>query len=69
VEGLSPAAAGRFLLYLYAQVVGLVSLTDVSPFMRRVVAEPGLELYRLGFAASVEECARVMLDGMLDNAG
>jgi Transcriptional regulator len=66
---LSAEEGRRFFLYLYAQVVGLVSLTDVSPFMKRIAAEPGLEMFRFGFRESLEESARTMLAGMLEAAG
>lgn len=65
---LSEEEGRRFFLYLYAQVVGLVSLTDVSPFMKRIAAEPGLEMFRFGFRESLEESARAMLAGMLEAA-
>jgi AcrR family transcriptional regulator len=57
-----------FLMYFYAQVVGLVSLTDLSPFTRRIAAEPGLEMFRLEFEASLETSARAMLAGIFESA-
>jgi AcrR family transcriptional regulator len=65
---LSPSEGRRYFLYLYAQVVGLASLTDLSPFMKRIAAEPGLEAFRLGFREGLEESARAMLAGMLKAA-
>lgn len=65
---LSPEEGGKFLLYLYAQVVGLASLTDLSPFMKRISAEPGLEMFRCGFEETLQESSRAMLAGMLEAA-
>jgi AcrR family transcriptional regulator len=63
---LSPEAGREFFLFLYAQIVGLVQLTDISPFMKRITAEPGLEVFKLGFAQTLEESARLILEGLID---
>jgi hypothetical protein len=55
-------------LYVYAQVVGLASLTDLSPFMRKVGAQPGLELYKLGFEDALRDSSRAMLAGLVQAA-
>jgi len=65
---LSTAEGRRFLLYAYAQIVGLVSLTDLSPFMKRVGAEPGLEMFALGFEDALRDSARAMLTGLVEAA-
>jgi AcrR family transcriptional regulator len=65
---LSAPEGRRYFLYLYAQVVGLASLTDLSPFMRKISAEPGLGAFRLGFREGLEESARAMLAGMMKAA-
>ena len=65
---LSPEEGSRFFLYLYAQVVGLASLTDLSPFMKRISAEKGLEIFRCGFEGTLRESSGAMLIGMLDAA-
>jgi AcrR family transcriptional regulator len=57
-----------FILYFYAQVVGLVSLTDLSPFVRRIAAEPGLETLRLDFEAALRNSARALLAGLVESA-
>jgi AcrR family transcriptional regulator len=57
-----------FLLHFYAQVVGLVSLTDLSPFMRRLAAQPGLEALRLDFESALRNSARALLAGMVEDA-
>lgn len=61
---LTPQAAKKFFLYLYAQIVGLSHLTDISPFMKKIGSEPGLEIFRLGFAESLEESVRILLKGL-----
>ncbi len=61
---LSPESAKKFFLYLYAQIVGLSHLTDISPFMKKISSEPGLEVFKLGFAESLEESARLFLQGL-----
>jgi AcrR family transcriptional regulator len=58
----------RFILYVYAQVVGLVGQSELSPFMRRVCAEPGLGLFKLDFEESVRDSARALLAGLVDAA-
>jgi AcrR family transcriptional regulator len=63
---LSPEGGRKFFLFLYAQIVGLVQLTDISPFMERITAEPGLEVFKLGFAETLEESARLILEGLID---
>jgi AcrR family transcriptional regulator len=65
---LSPAEGLRFILYIYALVVGLASLTDLSPFMKRVGAQPGLELFRLGFEEALGDSARATLAGLVEAA-
>jgi AcrR family transcriptional regulator len=70
-EALPPLSAQeglRFILYVYAQVVGLASLTDLSPFMRKVGAQPGLELYKLGFEDALRDSSRAMLAGLVQAA-
>jgi AcrR family transcriptional regulator len=63
------SADGRaFLLYFYAQMVGLVSLTDLSPFVRRIAAEPGLEILRLDFESALRNSARALLAGLVESA-
>jgi len=63
------SADGRaFLLYIYAQMVGLVSLTDLSPFVRRIAAEPGLEVFKLDFKIALRESARALLAGLVESA-
>ena len=62
---LSEEEGRRYFLYLYAQVVGLVSLTDISPFMKKICAEPGLEMFRFDFRESLQESARALLAGIL----
>jgi AcrR family transcriptional regulator len=63
---LSPEAGRKFFLFLYAQIVGLVHLTDISPFMERISSEPGLEVFKLGFAQTLEESARLILEGLIN---
>jgi AcrR family transcriptional regulator len=63
---LSPGDGRKFFLLLYAQIVGLVQLTDISPFMERITAEPGLEVFKLGFAQTLEESARLILEGLVN---
>jgi AcrR family transcriptional regulator len=63
---LSPEGGRKFFLFLYAQIVGLVQLTDISPFMERITAEPGLEVFKLGFARTLEESARLILEGLVN---
>ncbi len=58
----------RFLLHVYAQVVGLVGQSELSPFMRRLCAEPGLGLFKLDFEEALFESARAMLAGILKTA-
>jgi AcrR family transcriptional regulator len=58
----------RFFLQVYAQVVGLAGLSDLSPFMRKISAEPGLGLFRMDFEDALAESARAMLDGRLRTA-
>ena len=65
---LGPEEGRSFLLYFYAQVVGLVSLTDLSPFVRRMAAEPGLGAMRLDFEAALRDSARALLAGLVDSA-
>jgi AcrR family transcriptional regulator len=57
-----------FLLYFYAQMVGLVSLTDLSPFVRRIAAEPGLGILRLDFETALRNSARALLAGLVESA-
>jgi Transcriptional regulator len=65
---LSPEDGSRFFLFLYALIVGLADLTDLSPFMRKVVAQEGLELYKLGFEDALKESARAVLAGIMEGA-
>jgi AcrR family transcriptional regulator len=65
---LAEADGVRFLLYVYAQVVGLVGQTELSPFMRKLCAEPGLELFKLDFEEALFESSRAMLAGILKAA-
>jgi AcrR family transcriptional regulator len=65
---LSPKDGRNFLMYFYAQVVGLVSLTDLSPFMKKVGAEPGLEMFKLDFEATLRESTRALLAGLVEAA-
>jgi AcrR family transcriptional regulator len=58
----------RFFLQVYAQVVGLAGLSDLSPFMRKIGAEPGLGLFRLDFEETLVESARALLAGQLETA-
>jgi AcrR family transcriptional regulator len=57
-----------FILQFYAQTVGLVSLTDLSPFVRRLAAQPGLETLRLDFESSLRTSARALLAGLVEGA-
>jgi len=66
---LGPEDGRTFLLYFYAQVVGLVSLTDLSPFVRKLAAQPGLEPLRLDFEAALRDSARALLAGLVEGAG
>jgi AcrR family transcriptional regulator len=68
IPPLSEADGTRFLLYVYAQVVGLVGQSDLSPFMRKIRAESGLELFRLDFEEALCESTRAMLAGLLETA-
>lgn len=65
VPGLGPQEATKFFLYLYAQIVGLVQLTDISPFMARIGAEPGLGVFRLGLEETLKDSARAILIGLV----
>lgn len=65
IPGLGPEEARKFFLYLYAQIVGLVQLTDISPFMARIGAEPGLEVFRLGMEETLRDSARALLAGLV----
>jgi AcrR family transcriptional regulator len=65
---LSPEEGSRFFLVLYALIVGLADLTDLSPFMRKVAAQEGLELYKLGFEDALKESARSVLAGIMEGA-
>jgi AcrR family transcriptional regulator len=65
---LSPTDGRDFLMYFYAQVVGLVSLTDLSPFMKRIGTEPGLEIFELGFEETLRESTRALLAGLVEAA-
>jgi AcrR family transcriptional regulator len=58
----------RFFLQVYAQVVGLAGFSDLSPFMRKICAEPGLGLFKLEFEGALRESARAMLAGRLESA-
>jgi len=58
----------RFILFVYALVVGLAGQSDLSPFMRKVCAEPGLGLFMLDFEKALYESSRAMLAGMLTAA-
>jgi AcrR family transcriptional regulator len=64
---LEPEDCRRFLLYFYAQVVGLVGVTELSPFMRRVVAEPGMGRFELRFEESLRDWSRATLAGLLQS--
>jgi AcrR family transcriptional regulator len=68
IPPLSEGDGTRFLLYVYAQVVGLVGQSDLSPFMRKICAESGLELFRLDFEEALRESTRAMLAGLLETA-
>jgi len=68
IPPLSERDGVRYLLQVYAQVVGLAGLTELSPFMRKVCAEPGLELFKLGFEEALRESARAMLAGLVSAA-
>jgi AcrR family transcriptional regulator len=57
-----------FLLHFYAQAVGLVSLTELSPFVRRLTAEPGLEALRLDFEEALRNSSRALLAGLVESA-
>lgn len=60
----SPKKAERFFLLLHAELVGLVHLTDISPFMRRIGLEPGLEIFKLGFEETIRDATLVLLTGI-----
>jgi AcrR family transcriptional regulator len=62
---LSLDASRRFFLYLYAEIAGLVQLTDISHFMVKIGAEPGLGLFSLHFEDSLRDAARILLAGLI----
>ncbi|HOX31620.1 MAG TPA: TetR family transcriptional regulator [Spirochaetales bacterium] len=64
LPGLSPEGGRRYFLYVFSLVVGLAALTDLSPFMRRVAAAPGLEVFRLGFEEALRSSAASLLAGL-----
>jgi AcrR family transcriptional regulator len=65
---LSEEEAFRFLLQVYAQVVGLVSVTELSPFVSRLSAQPGLEPLKLDFNQALEDFCRAMLARSIEAA-
>jgi AcrR family transcriptional regulator len=65
---LSGAEAFRFLLQVYAQVIGLVSVTELSPFACRVSAQNGLEALRIDFTAALADFCRAMLAQAIEAA-
>jgi AcrR family transcriptional regulator len=64
LPGLSEEGAQKFFLHLYAEITGLVQITDISPFMGRIAAEPGLEIFKLHFEDSLREAALILLEGL-----
>lgn len=66
MPALAQETATRFFLFLYANIVGLVQLTDISSFMEKVGGEPGLEVFKLHFEDCLRDSARFLLLGLLD---
>jgi AcrR family transcriptional regulator len=64
LPGLGEKGGERFFLHLWAAVVGLVQITDISPFMARMGAEAGLGIFRLGFKDMLAESAGILLEGL-----
>ncbi len=54
----------RLLLRVHAMALGFLQLADPAPVMRRVAAQPGMELYDVDFVSTLLDTVRLVLLGM-----
>lgn len=60
---LGPGEGGRLLIRIHALVIGIQHLADPSPLMREALAEPGLEVFAIDFAAEFNAALLALLHG------
>lgn len=65
---LLPGEGARLLLRIHAMALGFAQLSDPSPTLRRVQAEPGMELYDFDFRTAFLESVELVLRGAQERA-